>query len=149
MARIHISHQIFCLKVLLLWIFMVDETNICISKFFKENKWKTNPLYGFGEYAGKQVRDQKKLFMVCESVPVYVKDLTHAIGQSPEVPSAAKQHTGPKTRRGRVSSLSLSLSDDCCLVRLFLNTLLHLCVCDIHTNYRHANFTEVVDVSLK
>lgn len=58
---------------------------------------------------GKQGREEKKLFMVRERVPAEVKDLTHAIGQSPEGPSAAKQHPGPKTCRVgvRVSSLSL------------------------------------------
>lgn len=69
--------------------------------------------YGFGEYAGKQVRDEKNLFMVCRRVPGYVQDLTHGIGQSPRrlprcsarSPSAAKQHTG---RRGGEEEWALS-----------------------------------------
>lgn len=51
-------------------------------------KIKTS-LYGFGEYAGKRVRDEKELFMVCERVPAHVKDLSDAAGRSPELPSAA------------------------------------------------------------
>lgn len=94
---------------------------------------KQNPLYGFGEYAGKQVQDQKNLFMVCKRAPGYVKDLWRGIGQSPprvppcsaRSPSAAKQHRA----EDEDGKNTFFLPADCCLVRLCLDAQEHRSKC--------------------
>lgn len=54
------------------------------------------------------------------------------------------ESTGPKTRRGRLTSLSLS---DCCLVPLFLNSLLSPPVCVTYTLMIDTLTSLEVDVS--